>query len=133
MPRHFGDRDIISWLEDAADEAEHSTAMGIGGYRLGAVIVRQDRCWVAGFNSFKTHPILVDYYKYPVFHAEAHALIKMGIDKAKDATLFVARILKNGSWAMAQPCGSCQKLMEVAEIAQCYFTISDGTYGVLDV
>ena len=55
------------------------------------------------------------------WHCEEQALKKAG-RRAKDKTLYVIRILKDGSIGMAMPCKSCQKLIEKYGIRKVYYS-----------
>ena len=54
-------------------------------------------------------------------HAEDSALSKAG-RRAKGQTLYVIRLLKDGSIGMALPCKDCQKLIEKYEVKKVYYS-----------
>lgn len=64
----------------------------------------------------------------PEGHAEARILRKAG----HGAVLWIARILRDGSWAMAKPCPDCQTLIKNRRVSRVYYTIGPDEYGVWD-
>lgn len=89
-------------------------------FLLGCIALRKDGAYVYSINE------TVIQEKTPSAHAEARALRKAG----HGSTLWVARILKNGSWAMAKPCRQCSSLIENKKVEKVYYTIGPGEYGV---
>lgn len=85
-----------------------------GQQRLGAVAVSaKGKIIATGFNDYKkTHP-LQKYFsvkaglpeKRYCTHAELQALLRCGTKQPK--TLYVSRLLKDGSQGMARPCPAC--------------------------
>lgn len=103
-----------------------SGAGGKTGYRLGAIIVNKKRIEAAKFNCLKTHPKLCKYFKYPFCHAEASAILSLGLDNCANKSLYVARVLRDGSWALAKPCKECKKLIEDVGLKEVYYSTSYG-------
>jgi deoxycytidylate deaminase len=56
------------------------------------------------------------------YHAEEMALYKAG-RRAKNKTLYVVRILKNGTIGLAYPCKNCQKMIERYQIRKTYYSL----------
>jgi tRNA(Arg) A34 adenosine deaminase TadA len=83
-------------------------------FMVGAVALRQDGVLVRARNGSTNTP-------EPSVHAEARVLRKAG----KRATLYVARIGKNGCLGNARPCARCLSYMVSAEVELVYYT--DGT------
>jgi len=79
---------------------------------------RKDGVFVQSDNSLVKDPS-------PCQHAEAKVLRKTG----KGATLWIARVLRNGTWAMSKPCKNCQKLIRNMNVKKVYYTISHKEYG----
>jgi tRNA(Arg) A34 adenosine deaminase TadA len=87
--------------------------------QMGAVITRRKRVLGVGKNSYKSDPLQFRYSRHPLSickHAEIDAIknaIKNGnSNELEGSTMFVARILKDGSLALAQPCQGCQKALD---------------------
>ena len=124
-------KQLRSLLQLSAVAATRSTGVGrTNNNRLGAVVFGKRKTTV-GWNSYKTHPKL-RHYEYPCLHAEAHAMIKHGLDNCLGCDILVTRILRDGSLTMAKPCNECQQLMRSHGIRQVYYTDWNGDIQVLD-
>ena len=104
-------------------------------FRLGAVLAYKRRVISTGFNDMsRTHPLMKRYSREKNFdlglHAEVHSCIGVSADDLYGSELYVARILKNGSAAMARPCMVCQKFLLDVGIKSVYYTTDTG-YGEL--
>jgi tRNA(Arg) A34 adenosine deaminase TadA len=101
----------------------------IGLPRMGAVIARRNKVISIGLNSHKTDPLQLRYSRHPLSickHAEIAAIknalkADRNVDLTK-ASIFIARVLKNGSTAMAQPCEGCQKALKAYGINRVFWT-----------
>lgn len=100
-------------------------AGGKNGYRLGAVIVNRHTIEAAKFNCLKSHPKLCKHFEYPYLHAEAHAILSLGLFSCLNKTMYVVRVKRDGSYAMAKPCKSCQKLIQEVGIKDVYYSTSN--------
>lgn len=82
--------------------------------RMAAVLKTKDGKTHVGFNSKKTHPLAKRFGRNSqaiCLHAEVDAIrkaIRSG-SETFGSSLYVARILKNGTPAMAKPCPGCQR------------------------
>lgn len=93
-------------------------------FRLAAVLCSRSGSVVVGYNKSKSHPL---QYRFTgdtnkiYLHAEIDALVRasqMGIN-IHYSRIFIARVLKDGSRALAKPCKYCWKALlhfGVAEI-----------------
>lgn len=86
-------------------------------HRLGAVGLRKDGTIVASSNAPNTEPLWAT-------HAEARLVQKLDVG----ATVFVARVMKDGSWAMAKPCHDCMLMLCGRGVRRVFWTTLDG-YG----
>jgi deoxycytidylate deaminase len=96
----------------------------------GAVLMRAGRVLGTGFNRNRNHPSVVSeehILEGCSTHAEEMA-IKDANYNAKGATLYVARVNRNGEDRDSMPCKRCQKLIEKVGIKKVVYTTS---YGVL--
>lgn len=91
-------------------------------YRFAALIKRNDGAIVVSHNSLTKIP-------EPLAHAEARVLRKADIG----STLYVARILRDNSWALAKPCSRCQALIRAKGVIRVYYTIGPDEWGTWDV
>lgn len=92
--------------------------------RHGAVVVKSGRVVGTGFNKFKNHPSIIESYlikQHCSRHAEQVAIKQAGIH-ANGATLYVARINKNGIDRYSKPCSICQKLINERGIKKVVYT-----------
>jgi len=81
-----------------------------------------------GINSYqKTHPVQARYAEktknqYNVFlHAEIAALVKNRYTE-KAARIYIARIYRNGDYALAKPCPICSLAIKEAGIEEIFYT-----------
>lgn len=88
-------------------------------FLLAAVVERDDGAIVVSSNIITQNPM-------PSAHAEARVL------KKSDANciLYVARVLRNGDWAMSKPCPGCQNLIRSRRVSKVYYTIGVNEYGI---
>jgi len=91
-------------------------------YRLASVIQRRDGALVSSNNALTKEP-------QPAAHAEARSLRKADTG----CTLYVARVLRDGTWASAKPCPRCQALIRAKGVKRVYYTIAPKEWGVWDV
>jgi len=113
-------------IELALSMASKSTSK----FRLGAVLAKRNRVISAGYNQMqKTHPLQNRYYEGDGvlgLHAEVHACIGVPAGDLLGAEIYVARLLKNGSVAMAKPCDTCRKFLASVGIVKVTFTTDGG-------
>lgn len=120
------------------EEAAKAVALagpGCGGsnghtFRLGAIIVSEAQIISSGFNSYKTHPRLIKYTDWPYQHAEQSAIFCC---RWKDLQrpflkLYVARIHKDLTLAIAKPCAVCQAIIRETSIKEVYYSTNDGKF-----
>lgn len=88
-------------------------------FQLGCVAVRKDGAIVVSTNEMTRTP-------QPSGHAESRALRKAG----HGATLYVARVTRNGDLAMAKPCPRCQALIRSFGVVKVHYTIDNESIGV---
>ncbi len=88
-------------------------------FRLGCVVKRSDGAIVTATNHHTQIP-------NPTAHAEARALRKSDWG----CILYVARVIKNGEWALAKPCKRCQAIIRNRGVKTVYYTIGPGEYGI---
>jgi tRNA(Arg) A34 adenosine deaminase TadA len=81
-------------------------------YLLSALVQRKDGAIVISYNAKTKEPT-------PSCHAEARALRKADAG----ATLYVARVTRDGQWAMSKPCKHCQAYIKNRRIKRVYYTI----------
>lgn len=102
--------------------------------RVGSILIYKNKIYATGFNMQKSTPIQYYYNKYRDFiplHHDIHAEVmcisrakKLNIDFNK-STLIIARILKNGEYAIARPCPACMHYAKNTGIRHIYYTTSN--------
>jgi tRNA(Arg) A34 adenosine deaminase TadA len=111
-------------LKAAAAAALQGASRGddIRTFFLGAVGLRNDGVIVASRN-VASRDVALSH------HAEARLSRKL----TPNSEVWVARVRKNGEWAMAKPCASCQLKLRVAGVTRVVYTIDINEWGVLDL
>lgn len=94
-------------------------------HKLGAIGVRRDGIIVSARNGAQK---VNNFYQHtPQLHAEVRCLRKMDMG----GEMFIARVLSDGSLALARPCPSCQVFLRGKKIKKVIYSISDLEYGTL--
>jgi tRNA(Arg) A34 adenosine deaminase TadA len=91
-------------------------------YLLASMVLRRDGAIVISHNAKTKTPT-------PSCHAEARVLRKSDAG----ATLYVARVTRDGQWAIAKPCVNCQTAIRNKRVKRVYYTIGPNEYGIWDV
>lgn len=84
-------------------------------YKVGAVAIRKDGTKVFSRNEGVKVPT-------PSAHAEARLMKKAG----HGSTVYVARVIADGSPALARPCPRCMALLVSYKVKKVHYTTSDG-------
>ena len=111
------DRDEY-FLELAKKEAMKSTYTP---QRVGAVIVRKGTVVGRGFNQ-KRHTGKVKTQWPDSLHAEAAAIIDTSRRLLAKSTIYVCRIKKDGTSAMAKPCDYCAALLKYVSVKRVVYS-----------
>lgn len=100
--------------------------------RVGAVITKGGRVISTGVNKIGSSSKLKGKPTHSAFiHAEEAAILPL-LQKGRQhqlvgATIYVSRILKNGTPALSKPCPHCTKLIAAVGIKKVYYTTETGT------
>lgn len=89
-------------------------------HRLGAVARRSDGALVTAYNGSPQFPV-----------ASAHAEYRLARKIDCGSIVWIARITKDGKWAMAKPCHNCERLLRARRVHTVYYTIGPNEYGCL--
>src|SRR5580693_3718965 len=111
---------MLSLLTIASQVADASTDRTRKAF-VGAVAVRRDGKIVRSRNGSTPYP----NGKSPSCHAEARTLRKSGYG----ATVYVARVRRDGSLALAKPCVHCMGSLRAMGVEIVYWTISNDDWG----
>jgi tRNA(Arg) A34 adenosine deaminase TadA len=97
--------------------------------KMAAIIVKDRTPIGFGMNSRRSHPLQFAFSKSHLkisLHAEVAAIVDAlrNYDKEElvGTTIFVARVLKNGSRAKAKPCVVCERALKAYGISSVYWT-----------
>lgn len=110
------------WLRralDAAASSPHRT-------RMGAVAVCSGRILGEGVNTPKNRPVSIDWH-HVSRHAEQALVAKADLD---GATVYIARLLRDGRDACARPCRFCLLRLTEAGVRTVVWTAGDGLIGI---
>ena len=117
-------------LRLAAEKAMPKDKNDPRSFWIGVVGCRSDGVLVSSRNGAVHSTTTTNYQLIPSSHAEGRIVKKLD----KGSTIYVARVLrKDGSFAMAFPCGMCRITIKSHKIKKVYFTIDNFHYGVWDV
>jgi tRNA(Arg) A34 adenosine deaminase TadA len=102
-----------------------------GNFRHGAVLVKGGSIFNITTNSFN-HTSFGQRFRSSPGHATHHAEVAcvLGLDKATTygATIYVARVNKNGEWRMSKPCEMCEEVMKHVGIKKVVYTVDTGRW-----
>jgi len=91
----------------------------------GAVVTKGGRVIAIGYNKVKNHPTVIgDDHEITLScgpHAEVDALSR--VKDAKGATIYIARVRRDGRAGMSKPCDNCQSTIDKAGIKKIVYTI----------
>jgi deoxycytidylate deaminase len=107
---------MLHYLEMAAEVAN----LGADTCRkafIGAVAIRRDGTIVSSRNGCAMNP----HGRVASIHAEAKILRKAGYG----SIVYVARVKRDGSLAMAKPCHTCHSFLKARHVETVYYTISN--------
>lgn len=109
-------------LKVAAAAALQGRARGndIRTFFLGAVGIRNDGVIVASRN-VASRDVAFSH----------HAEVRLSRKLTPNSEVWVARVRKNGEWALARPCASCQIRLKSVGITRVTYTIGENEWGVL--
>lgn len=116
-------------LEAAKKQALLSEGVGSNrNYRVGAILFdKRGNIHASKSNSYKTHPILASFTKYPHLHAESSCILHRGLDNCDGLSLLTVRVRNpNEQLTMAKPCKVCQSIIEKVGIKEVFYTDWNG-------
>lgn len=120
------------WLDAARAVAIAGPGTGQrGSFRVGALLLENNRILAARHNSLKTHPALAKYTNWPFQHAESSCAIHHGLDHCRGLSLVCVRVLRDDSLTMARPCAACQSLLSDVGVKEVWYTDWNGKLNLL--
>jgi len=111
---------MLHYLNLAAEVADLTTDIHRKAF-VGAVAIRKDGVIVASRNSGIKDP----FARCPSVHSEAKVLRKAGYG----SIIYVARVKRDGSLALAKPCDTCYYFLKSMKVEAVYYTISNDEWG----
>src|SRR3990172_3125042 len=110
-----------SMFKQAIREAEKSQC----NYRLGSVVVKK-RILGRACNIYKTHPLTNErpHARVKGVHAEIAACLNAPRSQVEGSDIYVVRILKDNSLALARPCDICYDVLSRFGINRVFYTIA---------
>lgn len=117
------DKKARYYLDKATKLAEKGTYRRA---RHGAIIVKNGRIIARGINKLRTSAKIIgqeQFNRNGTLHAEISAMRQVSPENLRGATIFIARILRNGEQAMSKPCPRCLEAIKKAGIKRIYYTI----------
>lgn len=112
------------YLEQAMKVAELSEER----YRHGAVLRKSGRTLSVGINRNTNDPMILDQsmnVKHFSIHAEYAAIRAVRKSDLQGASIYIARVSKNGEPVMSKPCVKCQKMLKKYGVKKVYYTIDN--------
>lgn len=102
-------------LEIAIEVAKKNPIVALP--KMAAILrVYEPHYYLYGYNQLKSHPLQAKFGRNDraiYLHAEIDAIVKatrLGY-WLEDATMYIARVLKDGTPALAKPCEGCQRAL----------------------
>lgn len=91
---------------------------------------RETQCYHFGCGVFLNGKLLSVKTNNPSCHAESAALKEVLKDNDHVIDIFVMRVRKNGTPAMAKPCWHCLQTLKKHRVRKVYYTTQDGAIRV---
>jgi deoxycytidylate deaminase len=113
-------------ISQALDVASRSTDFQ---QRIGCVITdKKGKVISTGFNKRKSHPLQAKHAQHInedaiYLHAEIDALVRC---RKKPHSVYVGRLTRDGSLALAKPCPICMGAIVEAGVKEVYYTTNEG-------
>lgn len=102
-------------------------------WSFGAVLIKGGALRSVGMNKLHTHASIAsdEHLSDLSTHAEEDALRRCG--NPRGATLYIARVGRNGLPALAKPCSTCEPMLREARVKRVVYSIGPREYGVLNL
>jgi deoxycytidylate deaminase len=97
-------------------------------FKLGAVLFKGSKILSTGFNTNKTHPKVMKYFKYGRVHAEFDCLLHADPDDIAGSSIYVLRMNKKGETVIAKPCPMCARMMKEFGVVEAFWSTSEEPY-----
>jgi deoxycytidylate deaminase len=95
--------------------------------RHGAVVAVGKRVLAVGVNTSRSHPLACTHPQTEsAFHAEVAVLRQLRNVDLSRATVFVGRLMRDGSPGLSKPCNYCQGAIDQAGVRHVVWTTNEG-------
>ncbi len=111
---------MLDLIEVAAKVADLSADRHRKAF-VGAVAIRRDGVLVYSRNGLTIRP----HGTYPMAHAERRVLRKSGYG----SSVYVARVNRDGTLALAKPCDRCMPALRAMGVVMVYYSINPNEWG----
>lgn len=122
-PIHSLTQRHLRWVHRAISVAKNSSH----SFRMGSVGVRGGTVLGSAVNRFRNHPTVVDDWWHCSVHSEQ--ALAAGCSLA-GSDVYVARLDKSGSAALAKPCRECWETLHAAGVRSVMWTVDPFTVAV---
>lgn len=95
-------------------------------FQIGAVLVRGKRVLSFGVNKYKSHPRQINPHTKTLgtsIHAELDCVIHAPYPMISGSSIYVARLLRDGTHGYCRPCISCISLLKEYGIRKIIYTL----------
>lgn len=118
-------------LRKVAKKASDSSDYKI---KLGAAVFKKNRIISVGYNSKKTHPKLLRYFKHSTLHAECDSIFHCeNKEILKGSDIFVFRESKAGTPLLSKPCSMCVQVLFEHGVKRAFWTTETFPYWESDL
>ena len=119
---------IVQMLQKIAIASE-----SVGNARIASALVCRNEIVSVGINKRKSHPLQAKYSRNEqaiMVHGELDAIINALRDRRlvdiERSTMYVVRVKRDGSLALARPCSGCQRAIVAFGIRSVRYTCDNG-------
>ena len=95
-------------------------------FKIGAILTRGRRIISCGVNKYKSHPKQINPHTKALgtsIHAELDCIIKAPYPMISGSSIYVARLLRDGTPGYCRPCESCISLLKEYGIKKITYTL----------
>lgn len=96
---------------------------------------RDNRGFLLGAIGLRNDGVVMQARNVPAldFAPDHHAETRLARKLTPNSIVWVARVLKNGLWAIAKPCAGCQIRLRAVGVRRVVYTIAPNEWGVIDL
>lgn len=99
-----------------------AASLSVFRQRVGAAVIKNGNVLSTACNAIRYHKGKFLKKWENSLHSEQAALLMLPLEKRKGSSLYVARLLKDGSLNNAKPCKVCQDLIIKSGVKEVFYT-----------